>query len=208
MTLATASASILESPEVEDVLAATMQLARDVFAADGYALWRYDAPVAWHIVRSLGVSDAFGARVIAVNSGRPVSNEVEFAHPLLVEDVAAAPMIAEMQEAYRQEGIASLIMFPLRIGGIRSGTLVFYFRHPRTFQTLDVQVGTALASVASAAIANAELYAEQRAGREAADYARQQATFLADAGTLLGASLDYQHTLSAVAKLAVPTFAD
>ena len=208
MTLATASASILESPEVEDVLAATIQLARDVFAADGYALWRYDTLGAWHIVRSFGVSDTFGTRIIAVNEGRPVSNEVAFAEPLLVEDVAAAPMIAEMQDAYRQEGIASLIMFPLRIGGRRSGTLVFYFRHPRAFQPLDVHVGSALASVASAAISSAELYAEQRAGREAAEYARQQATFLADAGTLLSASLDYQHTLSAVAKLTVPFFAD
>src|SRR5476649_541294 len=37
MALATAAGSILESPDIEDVLAATIQLARDVVAADGYA---------------------------------------------------------------------------------------------------------------------------------------------------------------------------
>ena len=208
MALATAAGSILESPDIEDVLAATIQLARDVVAADGYALWRYDGLNAWRIVRSFGVSEAFSVRIIALNGARPVSKDVAFADPMLFEDVAEAPMIAEMQEAYRHEGIASMIVFPLRIGGSRSGTLVFYFHRARAFQPLDVQVGAALASVASAALTNAELYAEQRAAREAADYARQQATFLAEAGTILSASLDYAQTLAAVAKLVVPTFAD
>ena len=44
--------------------------------------------------------------------------------------------------------------------------------------------------------------------REAADHARQQAAFLAEAGTALSASLDYEATLTAVAQLAVPTIAD
>src|SRR5207248_10179631 len=42
----------------------------------------------------------------------------------------------------------------------------------------------------------------------AADHARQQAAFLADAGVALSGSLDYETTLKAVARLAVPTIAD
>jgi signal transduction histidine kinase/ActR/RegA family two-component response regulator len=117
-------------------------------------------------------------------------------------------MIAEMRDAYEIEGIASMIVFPLLIRGERSGTMVFYSRRRREFRDVDVRVGGALANLAAAALTTAELYEEQRRGRDAADHARQQATFLADAGTLLGASLDYEDTLKAVARLAVPTIAD
>jgi PAS domain S-box-containing protein len=43
---------------------------------------------------------------------------------------------------------------------------------------------------------------------EVAEYGRLQASFLAEASAALGASLDYQATLGAVARLAVPTIAD
>ena len=86
--------------------------------------------------------------------------------------------------------------------------MVFYSRRRREYRDMDVQVGTALANLAAASLTTAELYEEQRLGREAADHARQQATFLAEAGTVLSASLDYQATLTAVAQLAVPAIAD
>src|SRR3982751_1708909 len=54
----------------------------------------------------------------------------------------------------------------------------------------------------------ADLYEEQRQAREAAEHARQQATFLAEAGSALSASLDYEATLTSVARLAVPSIAD
>jgi hypothetical protein len=69
-------------------------------------------------------------------------------------------------------------------------------------------VGTALANLAAASLTTAELYDEQRKGREAADQARQQAAFLAEAGTVLSSSLDYETTLTAVTRLAVPAIAD
>jgi PAS domain S-box-containing protein len=205
--LATASASILASPRVEDVVTATMTLARDVFAADGQAIWRADREGTWRIIRSAGISDAFAARLVATPNTQ-LPQELEFSEPLSFEDVSSAPMIADLHQAYAAEGLASMIVFPLRIRARRTGTLVFYFRQRRSFAALDLQVGTALASIAAAAISNAELYDEQRAGREAADYARRQATFLAEASTALGASLDYAQTLKSVARLAVPTFAD
>ena len=208
MGLATASASILGSPGVEAVASATITLARDVFNADGYALWRADAAGVWRIVESFGISAAFAARIIAANAERPTPAQTAFSEPLLFEDVSTAPMIAELHDAYTREGIASMIVFPLRIRGQRSGTMVFYHRARRSFSPVDVQVGAALASVAAAAVSNAELYEEQRNAREAADYARRQASFLAEAGTALSASLDYEHTLAAVARLAVPAIAD
>ena len=49
---------------------------------------------------------------------------------------------------------------------------------------------------------------EEQARRAAAELAEQRASFLADASRVLGASFDYQTTLSALARLAVPHFAD
>jgi signal transduction histidine kinase len=49
---------------------------------------------------------------------------------------------------------------------------------------------------------------EEQALRAAAELAEQRASFLAEASRVLGASFDYQTTLSALARLAIPDFAD
>jgi len=206
MSLAVASASILGSPERGAVASAAIEVARDVFAADGYAVWRIDIEGAWRVVRSLGISDDFASRAILRGAkGAPV---VPFAEPFLCDDVETASMVGDMRDAYRREGIRSMAVFPLTIRGERSGTLVFYTRRPVQFRDIDVQVGTALANLIAAALTTADLYEEQRHAREAADHARQRATFLAQASTVLGSSLDYEATLRSVAMLAVPTIAD
>ena len=55
-----------------------------------------------------------------------------------------------------------MIVFPLTIRGQRSGTMVFYSHQRVTFRDVDVQVGTALANLAAAALTTADLYEEQR----------------------------------------------
>ena len=211
MGLATAAASLVGSPNVDAILSAAIGVARDVFRADGYALWRVNAAGEWRIVRSFGVSDAFASRIVRVDAAEPghrSESRVPFAEPLACEDVSSAPMLEDMRDAYRLEGISSMIVFPLAIRGERSGTMVFYSKQPCRYSDLDVRVGTALTNLVAASITTAELHEEQRIAREAADHARQQAAFLAEAGRRLGESLDYETTLKAVAKLAVPTVAD
>jgi PAS domain S-box-containing protein len=206
--LATAAASVVGSPSVDTVLSATINLARDVFDADGYAFWRVDKEGEWRMVRSFGVSDQFAARIVKDTAGRAPGSRVPFSDPLVCEDVSTAPMLSELRDGYRAEGISSIIVFPLVIRGDRSGTLVFYSHQPCHYRDVDIRVGTALANLAASALTTAELYEEQRKARDAADDARQQAAFLAQAAATLGASLDYETTLTTVASLAVPTIAD
>ena len=208
MGLATAAASLVGSPTVGAVLSATITLARDVFDADGYALWRVDHEGEWRIVQSFGVSDQFAGRMVKDTASWPLASRVPFSEPLVCEDVSTAPMLSELRDAYQSEGIASIVVFPLLIRGERSGTLVFYSHQPCRYRDVDIRVGTALANLAASALTTAELYEEQRKARDAADHARQRAAFLAQAAATLGASLDYQRTLEAVAALAVPTIAD
>ncbi|HUQ86975.1 MAG TPA: ATP-binding protein, partial [Vicinamibacterales bacterium] len=208
VVLLASSASILNSPNVDAVVASTIALARDVFSSDGYALWRVDNDGVWRMVQSVGISPAFAARVITLASNQPAPRTVPFEQPLIVEDVLTAPMVSDMRDAYLQEGVSSMIVFPLRIRGERRGTLVFYSRSRTHYRKFDVQVGAAVANLAAASLTTAELYEEQRSAREASDHARERATFLAEASTALSASLDYEATLRSVAQLAVPTIAD
>ena len=213
--LAVASGTILSSPNVDAVLSAAIDLARDVFASDGYAVWRVIPGRGWQVVRSFGISDAFAARVIRDSADQSDVRTVPFIEPLVCEDLDTVPLVADMRDAYAREGLASMIVFPLLIRGERCATMVFYSRRRRSYRASDVQIGTALANLAAASLTSAELYEEQRAlyeeqrqAREAADRARERATFLAEASTALGASLDYETTLASVARLAVPTIAD
>ena len=208
MGLAVASASILGSPDTVTVASAAIDLARGVFTADGYALWRVDPGGVWRIVRSFGISDDFASRAIPGAGDGTNPPLVPFSEPLIAEDVQATSMLADMRDAYAREGIQSMIVFPLTIRGQRSGTMVFYSHHRVKFRDVDVQVGAALANLAAAALTTADLYEEQRRAREAADHATQQATFLAQAGNVLSSSLDYERTLRSVANLAVPIMAD
>ena len=207
--LVDASASLLGSPETESVRSATMSLARQLLVADGYAVWM-SAPdhVGWRAVKSEGVSAAFASRVIASYRGGAAPPTTLFSEPLPIPDVAAQPMLEEQLAAYRDEGIRSMLVCPMRLGADRAGTLVFYYRTPHAFSDMDVQTGQALANLAAAALTTADLYDQQRTQRQAAEAARRHATFLADATTILSRSLDYKETLTAVAQLAVPEIAD
>ena len=207
MGLAEAASSVVGAADVGSVLGAVIEVARDVFDADGYAIWRGDDGGSWRVIRSFGISQAFAERVIGTTAAAS-TRRLAFDAPVICTDVATSPTVAHLREDYEREGIASLIVFPLTIHGEPCATMVFYSRKVCEYRDDDVRVGMAVANLAAAALTTAELYEEQRTAREAADYARRQAAFLADAGTAMSASLDYESTLTAVAKLAVPTLAD
>ena len=196
-----ASGVLLESPRVDDVLPATLKLARELVTADGYAIWRFAAASrTWQIGACSGISDAFAATIIASYGDGGVST-VPFSEPLVAEDVRALPMLEERREAYRSEGIQSLLAVPLIISGEATATLVLYYRARHVFSEVEIQTARALGNLTATAVTTAELYDAQRRGRE-------QAAFLAQAGAALARARDYEETLRAVANLTVPTIAD
>jgi PAS domain S-box-containing protein len=206
-TLIDTSAILLESPRLGAVLPATMTIAKDVIAADGYAVWRLHDDHQWRIVASTGVSDDFGRAIIGSHRGESVT-AVPFSETLGVDDVMAMPMLAERREAYLSEGVKSMLVVPLKISGAFSGTLVFYYRTPQRFDEIRKRMASALGNLAAVAISTAELYEEQVSQKERVQRAHQQSAFLAEASIALGSSLDYEVTLRTVAQLAVPRIAD
>ena len=175
MGLATASAALLASTDIDAVLSGTIEVAREVFEADGHALWRAAADGTWSVSRSHGLSEAFLSAVLPSMRRHPDDHDVPFAEPKPVEDVRTDAMLAHRLDAYEREGIASLVVFPLPVRGRRTASLVFYSRRPRKYDHVDLEVGAALSNLAAASLTTAELYAEESRARRAADHAHQHA---------------------------------
>ncbi|HXH36753.1 MAG TPA: GAF domain-containing protein [Plantibacter sp.] len=206
--LSDASGTLLASLELADVLPAIGTIAERLIAADAYAVWTgEDGSTEWDVVWQQGLSTDFLSRMERWTA-LGVDDRAALEHPLLVEDVASLPFLAPRRSAYAVEGIRSLLIIPLSIGGALRGIVVAYHREPATFTDADQRLAIAFGHLASAALTTAELYETQRTHRASAEESERRAAFLAQAGAVLSSSLDYQQTLRAVATLAVPRVAD
>lgn len=200
-----ASASLLAQPDLRTVLDRILTLSRKLIDADAYAVWRLDEKnTNWRVLASRGLSPAYLEMSSIPASGVPELT----AQPIVASDVHQLPLLEHRRRGYEAEGIRSLVALPLRLRGRIAGTITFYFHHPRQLRTAELQVAELLANLAATGISTAELYEDQVRLREEAEAQRRRAAFLAQASAVLGASLDFNHTLQRVAELAVPEVAD
>jgi PAS domain S-box-containing protein len=191
---------LLGSLTPEEVVGQVVNLAASIVVADGYAVWRCHGNE-WRVAASRGLSDRFVATVVQADP------RVSFLMPVLAVDVQTTPMLEERRNEYRREGIVSLVSIPLAIRGEPAGSIAYYYRAPHHASVMDLQVATALAQLAAAAISNADLHGAQQRLRQEAEDAHLRAAFLAQASDVL-ASLDYERNLQRVAELAVPQLSD
>ena len=98
-------------------------------------------------------------------------------------------------------GERSIICLPLHVATRTIGAIGLSFPGRRTLDATELEFMEILADTCAQAIER--ITAQEVAAKQSAKLA-----FLADASTELSRSLDYQVTLSNVARLAVPTFAD
>jgi len=196
-----ASATLLGSLEVEAMLPEVLALAGRTLAADAYSVWQYDETTQiWSVGARAGLSDEYVAAAMDAIRGNTAT--VSLDAPIVAEDIEETPWLtAEHRSAHAAEGTRSMMALPLRYGERVVGTLVLYYREPRTFSEAEKSTASLLANLAAAAIGTAELYQAQR--RLAEDQ-----RFVAEASELLASSLDYETTLGNLATLAVPHFAD
>ncbi len=198
-----ASGTLLSSPDSAEVLKTILDLARRFIEADAYSVWRREADDSWRIVARAGLSDNYQAVLPAAHAKQLAPRQI-----VVVEDIEQVPIVRNRIPAYRAEGIRSLITVPLTINGETDGTLVFYYHSQHRFTQLETRVAAALGNLAAAALGTADLYERETRLRHFAQSEETRATFLAEASRLLASSLDYETTLSAVAELSVPSFAD
>ncbi len=204
MLLIEASGALLASPQSDDVLRRILETARNSIVADAYAVWRKQGSTqVWKLMMSEGLSESYERTATGGGQGQAIPS-----HPIAVEDVQESALLVSRTSFYRAEGIRSMLTIPLSIQGEIAGTVVFYYRSPRRFTEHEIRLGSALGNLAAAAIGTAELYGRQLELRAQAERAERKAKFLAEAGEVLSASLEYEMTLRRVAEAAVPVFAD
>ncbi len=99
------------------------------------------------------------------------------------------------------EGERSMVVLPLRLTGRTIGVITWSFPGRRRIDVAEMEFYAVIADSCAQAIER--IRAQQESTRQSA-----RVQFLADATSKLSESLDYQRTLTEVARMAVPTFAD
>ena len=137
-----ASATLLGSLKMEELLPKVLELARKLNAAEACAIWRHESDThVWRIAASVGLSSAYQEATIPGESG------IIGDRPLYFVDVNQIPAAAEGRRAlYEAEGIRSLVAMPMRIAGTFSGTLAFYYHEPHDFSQMELRVAAARVS--------------------------------------------------------------
>ena len=204
MLLSDASAALLASPHSAQVLHTILDLAQRYVAADAYAVWRLHEGGLWRLVSAAGLSAEFvSTGEIGAKSAQPLPDGA-----IVIEDIAAEPLLQERNASLVREGVRSMMLVPLTIHSVFSGTVVFYWRAPHKFADAEARIASSLGNLAASALGTAELYGRQMQLRGEAQASERRAAFLAESGAVLASSLDYEATLTSVANLAVPAVAD
>jgi PAS domain S-box-containing protein len=139
-------------------------------------------------------------QVLPVSPGTPADDVLRTGRPMLFGAEAGDRM--EPAFAKLAADLGSLVLLPLLVHGRAIGGIgVFRLSRLAPFGPEDVPLLREIADRAAMALERAHLDEEQR---RTSDRLR----LLADAGTLLGQSLEVAPTMSAVARLAVQWFAD
>jgi PAS domain S-box-containing protein len=203
LLLIESSSALLANPHTSQVLRAIIDLAQRFVRADGHAVWRMDDNDFWTLLSSVGLSAKFVEQGRISADGREAPSE-----PRLIADIEADDIPDARRSVLREEGIRSVLAVPLKVQDGLHGTVTFYWRTPHAFTPSEVRIATALGNLAAAALATAEMHERQSANRLLAEASERRAAFLAEAGAVLSSSFDFESTLSTVARLAVPSFAD
>jgi PAS domain S-box-containing protein len=195
LMLVAASTRLFATPHLSAVVTSALAVAEDLVAADAYVIWRLKPDVGWQPLAFDGVSAEF-ARVTSAQG----KIELDFTEPMPIEDVLTWPAGAPRRQAYQDEGIASMLVIPLLLHGLRQGAFVFYHRMPHRYSDVDVNTAAALGNLTAAAITNAELFDEHR--RVVRD------GVVADVLRCLSTPLNYQEMLTNIVTVLVPRIAD
>ena len=193
--LTSGSGRLISRLERAELTRAIVDLGIELVQADAVAVWRFDGEV-WRVEAQAGLSETFLAAAVERQGA-----VIEFEDPIVYPDVFAAPNLERRYQVYRQEGINSVLVAPLKVAGEVSGCIVFYSRAANRFTDVDRRTTAALANVAASALHNVTLYEARRS-------AEAHAHFLAEAGSLLASTLNVERTLTQIAQLAVPRLGD
>ncbi|MDQ2889314.1 MAG: ATP-binding protein [Gemmatimonadota bacterium] len=156
--------------------------------------------VEFEVIRTRGYTAELAAEFtrFPLQAGRPMSDSVLQAGPILIESREAA---AAMYPDIVDFGYESLATIPLLAGNQAIAAIAFSFRERQLFDEATETFLRTIGEQCAQALERARLYDERN--RQA-----ERSNFLADASRLLSSSLDYEITLNLLAESAVPVLGD
>ncbi|WP_164001199.1 ATP-binding protein [Pyxidicoccus caerfyrddinensis] len=156
---------------------------------------------------TLAVFDAF-----PVDAPVPVAEAVRHGAPVWMpswaEYARRVPAAEERAHGVGSRNEMAAACLPLHVEGRAIGGVSFGFQGAHPFEDAERWFLEILAQHAAQALERARLFEAQSTDLTERKRAEARTRFLAEAGALLASSLDYERTLAAVARVAVPTLAD
>ena len=139
----------------------------------------------------------------------PLGEAVREGEPQWIQERATLfkehPAMASTPGVERFGAFAAL---PLRSAGRIIGAIGLSFEHDRVFPHAEREHLLTMTEQVAIALERARLYEEAERATRAARRANERLRFLGNATQLLASSLDYDETVSTLARLCVPDFAD
>jgi signal transduction histidine kinase/putative methionine-R-sulfoxide reductase with GAF domain len=192
--------------DLNDLLRELLQRVRDELGVDEAGILLSDPDGSTLTLRVWLTLTSLESRTIRVAVGDGFSGRIAATkQPLVLDD---ATTFAFTHREMLQGGVQSLMGVPLMIGERVLGVVHVGKTAVYHFSTSDLRLLELVAARIAMAVDRANLYQAERDARDAAEQARSQHEFLAEAGEILGSSLDYQQTLRQVLEVVVPSFAD
>jgi GAF domain-containing protein len=160
--------------------------------------------------------DGETVRLVGLSGGRPGDTEAWANYPVIAGTptgeairtgrrimLAGADVITQRYPKLdlAERGSHAIVVLPLNIGTRTIGAVGLSFSEQRDLDSAELDFLDILADTCAQAL-------ERLTAQEIAATQSTKLAFLADAATELASSLDYEATLTNVAQLAVPTFAD
>lgn len=143
---------------------------------------------------------------VQIDAASPVADVARTGRPAILGDPAS--FRARFPDAAPEADAQALAVLPLEAKGQRIGVIRWAFPQPRMFTTADAEFMGTVADLAAQSLDRSLSYEAELNSRQQAEASRQRLDLLADAGRILGASLDYEPTLEALARLALPVLGD
>lgn len=209
--LQTITAALSEASTPDQVARVVVDQAIGALKAAAGVLFRLtDDGAALEVMRAVGFGKAQISRFARIPLDAPlaVAQAVRTGEPVWVSSVDEFLARFPAVKGWLSPDHGSWAALPVMLDRQVVGTLSFSFDGSRTFDAHDRAFMMSLAPLCAQALERARLYEASDRARDEAESARRRLAFLANASSVLVASLDYEATLQNVARLAVPELAD
>jgi len=163
------SQAITSDQYLEDILKLIVMVTAKVTGVEICSLWLIDESEAQKMIR-LKATQAIDPEYVKDRSLTMAEGVVGFVatqnQPLMVKDVLKEPRFKEKEMA-KKMGLVSMLGVPLRVGGDKViGVLNCFTSEPHDFSETEVNLITAVANQAAAAILNTELMVKTKVIQE------------------------------------------